>query len=123
MKLINNQIKPPAGHYSSAVAHNGFLFLSGILPSNPGSAGFEGEVNQVFASSKEVLALSGCTISDVVQCTAYIVGIENWPNFNKVYAEFFGDHKPARTVVPVAELHYGALVEVQIVAALPDGAG
>lgn len=119
MKLINNQANPPAGHYSSAVVHNGFVFLSGILPGKPGKGDFKDEANQAFTTSKEILALAGCSINDVVQCTAYIVGVENWPEFNQVYAAFFADHKPARTVVPVAELHYGSLVEVQIVAALP----
>jgi len=48
--------------------------------------------------------------------TAYIVGVENWPAFNRIYAEVFGDAKPARTVVPVPELHHGYLVEVEAIA-------
>jgi enamine deaminase RidA (YjgF/YER057c/UK114 family) len=52
----------------------------------------------------------------VVQCTAYIVDVRNWPEFNRVYADFFGGHRPARAVVPVPELHHGFLVELQMVA-------
>jgi enamine deaminase RidA (YjgF/YER057c/UK114 family) len=66
-----------------------------------------------------VLAAADCSFNDVVQCTAYIVGVENWPLFNRVYAEKFGSHKPARAVVPVPELHHGALVELQMVARRP----
>jgi 2-iminobutanoate/2-iminopropanoate deaminase len=52
----------------------------------------------------------------VVQCTAYISDVALWPQFNEIYASIFGSHKPARAVVPVAALHYGFQVEVQIVA-------
>jgi enamine deaminase RidA (YjgF/YER057c/UK114 family) len=55
----------------------------------------------------------------VVQCTAYIVGVANWPEFNRLYAERFGDHRPARAVVPVPELHHGFLVELQMTACKP----
>ena len=48
--------------------------------------------------------------------TAYIVGVENWPALNRVYAEVFGDAKPACTVVPVPELHHRYLVEVEAIA-------
>ena len=48
--------------------------------------------------------------------TAYIAGVENWPAFNRIYAEVFGEAKPARTVVPVPELHHGYLVEVEAIA-------
>jgi 2-iminobutanoate/2-iminopropanoate deaminase len=39
---------------------------------------------------------------------------------NAVYAEFFAAHKPARTVVPVAGLHFGYLVEMDVIAAVAD---
>lgn len=117
MELISNASNPPVGHYSQAVSSNGLVFLSGILPAKPGAGDFAGEVVQALDSCKEVLAQAQCTLDDVVQCTAYIVGVENWPEFNRVYKEVFGAHKPARTVVPVPELHHGCLVEIQIVAA------
>ena len=53
----------------------------------------------------------------VLKVNVYIVGIEHWPAFNRVYAELFGDAKPARAVVPVPELHFGYLVEVDAIAA------
>jgi len=110
---------PPAGHYSPAVVSNGFAFLSGVLPVNRESA-FAVQTNEVFENCKEILSASGCVLSDVVQCTAYIVGVENWDEFNRIYANIFGHHKPARTVVPVTELHYGALVEIQLIAKLAE---
>ncbi|WP_353194637.1 RidA family protein [Pusillimonas noertemannii] len=119
MRLIDNPTNPPAGHYSPAVVCNGFVFLSGVLPATRQPDDFKAEVGQVLEQSKKILARSGCGLADVVQCTAYIVGTGNWPAFNEVYASFFEQHKPARTVVPVPELHHGSLVEIQMIAALP----
>jgi reactive intermediate/imine deaminase len=111
---------PPGGHYSQAVQAGGFVFVSGMLPGadavSTGADNFERQVRAALQHCERVLAAAGCTFKDVVQCTAYIVGIENWPPFNRIYAECFGDHKPARAVVPVPELHHGFLVEVQMTA-------
>jgi 2-iminobutanoate/2-iminopropanoate deaminase len=110
----------PGGHYSQAVQAGGFTFVSGMLP-GPGVAtegpdNFERQVRATLGHCEHVLAEAGCKASDVVQCTAYIVGIGNWVPFNRIYAEHFGEHRPARAVVPVPELHHGFLVEVQMVA-------
>jgi enamine deaminase RidA (YjgF/YER057c/UK114 family) len=69
-----------------------------------------------------VLEAAGGTPSDLVRVTAYIVGVVNWPGFNQVYATRLGEARPARTVVPVPELHYGYLVEVDAIAVLPPDA-
>lgn len=118
----SNELPAPAGHYSQAVAVGSLVFLSGILPARddvvPG-ASFEAECASVFEQCEKVLRAAGCGFQDVVQCTAYIVGVENWPAFNGIYAGVFGTHKPARAVVPVPGLHYGFLVEVQLVAQRP----
>ncbi|MDB5861826.1 MAG: endoribonuclease [Ramlibacter sp.] len=113
-------LAPPQGHYSPAVRAGGLVFLSGMLANAPAAGepdSFEREVRAVFEQCRHVLAAADCGLEDVVQCTAYIVGIGNWPIFNGIYKDIFGDHKPARAVVPVPELHYGRLVEVQLVAA------
>ena len=53
---------------------------------------------------------------DVVMCHVYIPDMAGWDEVNLAYGEFFGDHKPARVVVPTRELHHGALVEIEAVA-------
>lgn len=120
MEFIQSpELPAPAGHYSQAVAAGGLVFLSGILPSSAevdASAVFDAQCASVFDQCEKVLRAAGCGFADVVQCTAYIVGVENWPAFNAAYARVFGTHKPARAVVPVPALHYGFLVEVQLVA-------
>jgi reactive intermediate/imine deaminase len=124
MELIDSDELPkPAGHYSQAVAAGGLVFLSGILPapaaSDAAPASFDEQCVAVFDQCQKVLRAAGCGFVDVVQCTAYIVGVEHWPAFNAGYARVFGTHRPARAVVPVPALHHGFLVEVQLVAEVP----
>ncbi|HUG23585.1 RidA family protein [Piscinibacter sp.] len=124
MNVIHTSDAPrPAGHYSQAVEEQGFVFLSGVLPDiasvNPSERDFTAQSEAVLRQCQAVLAAAGCTFDDVVQCTAYIVGVDNWPAFNAVYARSMGTHKPARAVVPVPELHHGFLVEVQMTAYRP----
>ena len=69
-----------------------------------------------------ILEAAGGTPADLVRVTAYIVGVTNWSRFNQVYAARLGDSRPARTVVPVPELHYGYLVEVDAIAVLAQNA-
>ena len=120
--IQSDELPAPAGHYSQAVAAGGLVFLSGILPARadlqPDSS-FEAQCASVFDQCEKVLRAAGCGFKDVVQCTAYLAGVEHWPAFNTCYAEVFGDHRPARAVVPVPALHYGFLVEVQLVAQRP----
>ncbi|MDB5776814.1 MAG: endoribonuclease [Herbaspirillum sp.] len=121
MQFISTPDVPaPGGHYSQAVEANGFVFVSGMLPISTSGAGaqgsFEEQARIVLQHCENVLAAAGCRLDHVVQCTAYIVGIDNWPVFNRIYSERFGAHRPARAVVPVPELHHGFLIEVQMTA-------
>ncbi len=121
MKTIFTPDAPtPGGHYSQAVEANGFLYVSGMLPTLTTPHGdmdsFEDQVRSVLQHCERVLDAAGYSLNDVVQCTVYIVGLDRWSTLNKIYAEWFGSHKPARAVVPVPELHHGALVELQMVA-------
>jgi 2-iminobutanoate/2-iminopropanoate deaminase len=111
----------PAGHYSQATALRDLVFVSGQLgprPDGQSTAGepFEDQAKQSIANMLAILAEAGCGPSDVLKVTAYIVGVDNWPGFNRVFAECFGDAKPARSVVPVPELHLGYLIEVEAIA-------
>lgn len=123
MELIqSDELPAPGGHYSQAVAAGGLVFLSGILPARdsvPPDASFEDQCASVFEQCEMVLRAAGCGLSDVVQCTVYLAGVEHWPAFNDLYARVFGAHKPARAVVPVPALHFGFLVEIQLVAQRP----
>ncbi|MEW6369846.1 MAG: RidA family protein [Pseudomonadota bacterium] len=121
--IQSGELPAAAGHYSQAVAAGGLVFLSGILPARTDlqpDSDFEAQCASVFDQCDKVLRAAGCGFADVVQCTAYLAGVEHWPAFNTFYAGVFGDHRPARAVVPVPALHYGFLVEVQLVAQRPS---
>lgn len=124
MEFIQSpELPAPAGHYSQAVVtRGGMVYVSGVLPARDlPDMGFEAQCASVFAQCEKILRAAGCGLDDVVQCTAYLAGVEHWPAFNTAYAGVFGDHRPARAVVPVPALHYGFLVEVQLVAEQPNG--
>ena len=75
----------------------------------------------MFRAKVLALAAAGAELHHVVKVTVYLTTEDHWAAFNAVYAEFFGDHRPARAVVPVGPLHYGFLVEVEAVAYVGSG--
>lgn len=124
MKFIKTANAPtPAGHYSQAVAVNGMLFVSGQLAVKPETrerllGSIEEQTLQTLKNVKAIVEAAGSDLSKVVKTTVYISDIELWGTVNKIYADFFGDHKPARAVVPTRALHHGFLVEIEAVALL-----
>ncbi|WP_407049731.1 RidA family protein [Methyloraptor flagellatus] len=125
---INTDRAPAAaGHYAQGKRADRTVYVSGQLPIRPDRAplpddGFATQAGQAIDNMLAVLEAAGGTPADLVKVTAYIVGVANWPLFNQVYADRLGDARPARTVVPVPELHYGYLVEVDAIAVI-DPAG
>ncbi|MDE2489037.1 MAG: RidA family protein [Alphaproteobacteria bacterium] len=115
-------VPPPGGHYSPAIVHGGLVYVSGQLGARPDGASaadqpFEDQARQALANLLAVLAAAGASPDRLLKVTAYIVGVDNWPAFNAVYAEVMGEARPARSVVPVPELHHGYLVEIDAIAA------
>lgn len=115
---------PPAGHYSPAVISNGLVFVSGILPINPvdgqklSDKSFAEQTRRVLENLALILEQSDSSISQLLKVTVYITDISDWEEFNIIYASKLGEHKPARTVVPVKELHFGFKIELDAIASL-----
>jgi len=114
----------PAGHYSQALIHGSLVFVSGQLPVDAASGAVvcssAGEqARAALANLAAILVAAGSSLHGVLRLTVYVSDIAYWPEINAVCAEVFGDHRPARTVVPTRDLHYGCLVEVDAIAALP----
>jgi len=124
MKSIATNSAPHArGHYSQAIVHAGVVYVAGQLPIVPEDPerrleGFEAQAERVIDNVLAILAAAGSGPERVLRSTVYIADVTHWPAFNAVYARKFGEHRPARTVVPVAALHYGYLVEMDAIAAL-----
>ena len=121
-----DQAPSPAGHYVQATVHNGLVYVSGQLPVLPDGthapeACFEDQARQALENLLNVVKAAGSSPEHLLKVTAYIVDVENWPGFNTIYAEKLATCKPARAVVPVPELHYGYLVEIDAIAAISSG--
>lgn len=122
-KILTTNAPVPAGHYSQAVVYNGMVFISGQIPIVPSTGEkltgpIEEQTLQVLTNIKAIVEASGSEISKIVKVTVYISDMELWGEVNKVYAAFFGDHKPARAIVPVKDLHYGCKIEMEAIAVL-----
>lgn len=114
-----------AGHYSQAVVYNGLVFVAGQLAIDPHTGArltgsIEEQTEQCLKNIGDILKAAGSDLSRVLKMTVYISDIEMWPAVNAVYARVMGDHRPARAVVPVKELHYGFKIEVEAIAAVND---
>lgn len=124
MKIIIPKDSPKAGgHYSPGVISNGMLYISGQLPVDPETGNtITGDVSahalRALQNMELILIAAGLSKENVVLCRVYISDVALWANVNSVYASFFGDHRPARVVVPSRSLHGGALVEVEAMAEL-----
>lgn len=121
MRIITSQKMPASnGHYSQCIEHNGLLYLSGQLPFDPMTRkmpeGIEKQTLQTLQNIALILEEAGSSIEKVIQVRIYIPQVELWNQVNQVYADFFGDHKPVRCVVPTRDLHFGALIEVEALA-------
>lgn len=122
MKTILTHYAPvPAGHYSQAISHQGLVFVAGQLPLDPSGqmveGGIEAQVRRTMANVEAILKAANSGLDSILKTTIYIPDIALWPEINRLYAEIMGDHKPARAVIPCGELHYGALLEMEVIAA------
>ena len=122
MNLLHTDRAPKAiGPYSQAVRAGNLLYTSGQIPLDPETGelvteSFEAMVRRVFDNLAAVLESGGASFRHVVKTTVFLKSMSDFAVLNGIYAEYFGDHKPARSTVAVAELPKGALVEVEMVA-------
>ncbi len=127
MRFISTEDAPrPGGHYSQAVVHQGVVYVAGQLPIVPETGEkclgtVEEQTERTLLNLEAVLKAAGSGKDRVLRVTVYVSDISLWGRVNEVYAGFFGGHRPARTVVPTRDLHYGFLVEIDAVAATDAG--
>ena len=125
MDIVSSPDAPAAvGPYSHAVRTGGLLFCSGQVALDPATNTFlDGSVTeqarQVFVNVRAVLAAAGAGLSDVVKATVFLADMGDFAAVNAVYAEAFGDHRPARSTVAVRGLPVGARVEIEVIAEVP----
>ena len=111
----------PAGHYSQAIVHGNTVYVSGQLAIDPQTGekrlgSIEEQTEQALKNVAEILKAANSDISQVLKTTVYVSDIALWERVNAVYAKFFGEHRPARAVVPTRNLHYGFQIEIEAIA-------
>jgi len=121
IKVFTDKAPTPAGHYSQAVVSNGMVYVAGQLGIRPDGTKMIGEpienqTRQIFENISAILAEAGSAIEQIVRVTIYVSDGDNWTRVNQTYMDIFGDHKPARAVVPSRDLHYGLDIEITVIA-------
>lgn len=116
-----SDLPAPGGHYSHAAVAGGLVFISGLLPVDPAGNALADEpfgvqVTQVFHNLDTVLTSCGSSRSQLAQIRVYLTDVGLWGPFNALYADWMGDHRPARCIVPVPALHFGVALELEAVA-------
>ena len=124
MDIISTDRAPKAlGPYSQAIRANGFVFCSGQIPIDPAAGAVvattvEDQTRQAITNLRQVLEAAGSGLDKVVKTTVFISDMNDFAALNAVYAELFGDSKPARSCVQAARLPKDVRVEIEAIAAL-----
>lgn len=122
MEIISTNEAPKAiGPYSQAIRIDNVLYTSGQIGLDPSTGnlvdgGFAEQARRVFENLKAVLAAGGSGFNNVVKATVYLTDLANFTALNEIYASYFGDTKPARSTIGVAQLPKGGLVEIDLIA-------
>ena len=122
MDILSTDLAPKAvGPYSQAVRTGGLIFCSGQIPIDPAvnavtAVTVEDQTRQAITNLRHVLEAAGSGLDRVVKTTVFITDMDAFARVNAVYAELFGETKPARSCVQVARLPKGVMVEIEAIA-------
>jgi len=124
IQVIHSESAPKAvGPYSQAIAHAGVLYASGQIGLDPKLGKMvgddvEAQARQVTKNLTAVLQEAGAGIHDILKMNIFLVDMDDFPLVNTIYAQWLGEHRPARATVAVAALPLGAKVEMDLIARL-----
>lgn len=121
MNYISTPNAPKAiGPYSQALNVGDFIFTSGQIALKPDGSLNDGDIQtqttQVLTNLSEVLKEGGSSLGQVVKTTIFLADMGDFAEVNKIYAAFFGEHKPARSTVAVKTLPLNVKVEIEAIA-------
>ena len=121
MKEVSTTKAPAAiGPYVQGMIVNNMFYSSGQIPLTAEGVMVEGDIvaqtQQVFENLKAVLAEAGTSLDRVVKTTVFMADMNDFPEMNVIYANYFGEHKPARSAVEVARLPKDARIEIEVIA-------
>ena len=122
MDVISTEKAPQAlGPYSQAIRANGFIFCSGQIPIDPDAGTVvattaEEQARQAITNLRNVLEAAGSGLDKVVKTTVFLGDMNDFAAVNGVYAELFGETKPARSCVQAARLPKDVKIEIEAIA-------
>jgi 2-iminobutanoate/2-iminopropanoate deaminase len=122
-KVVQTDRAPAAiGPYSQGIAAAPWLFVSGQLGIQPEtgelvSPDFAPQARQALENLRQIVLAAGSDLDQVSAVDVFVTNIEDFAEFNKIYVEYFSEHRPARAVVEVRALPKGACVEIKCIAA------
>ena len=124
-KIISTKNAPQAiGPYSQAVVVDGILYSSGQIGLKPDGELIGDDVSsqtkQVLENLKAVLAEAGATLNDVIKTTIFLDNMDDFGVVNKIYEEYFGSNRPARSTVAVKTLPKNVKIEIDCIAKVPN---
>lgn len=121
MERVSTPNAPAAvGPYSQGIVVERFIYTAGQVGLDPRTGklvegGLEAETRQALANLAAILDAAGTGLDHVVKTTVFLADMRDFPAMNAIYAEAFGDHRPARSTVQAAALPLGARVEIEAV--------
>ena len=123
-RIIPPGVPVPKSPYSPAVKAGGFIFVSGQGPNDPVTnqmsfGDIRHETRVVLNNVKRILEGCGASMADVVKCSVFLGDGKDFAAMNEIFAEFFGDHKPARTTVEAKFAVPQMKVEIDCIAYKP----
>lgn len=122
MKVIKTKKAPAAlGPYEAGIKVGNFIFTSGQIPVNPKTnelvtGPIELQARQSLENIKGILEEEGYSLNDVVKTTVFLADINDFAAVNKVYGEYFSEHKPARSCLQVGRIPKNAGLEIEVIA-------
>jgi 2-iminobutanoate/2-iminopropanoate deaminase len=123
-KIYPSSLSYPKGHYSPAIVHQQTVYVAGQLPIDengvPQLGSIEAQTELCLQNLETILLAAGSDRDHVLKVGIFVSDISTWPKVNEVYARFFGEHRPARMVIPCNTLNYGCGIELDCVAAVAE---
>lgn len=121
MKIISTDKAPAAvGPYSQAIVDGGIVYASGQIPMDPATGEMKTDISEAARQSltnlKNLLEASGSDLDNVLKVNIFITDMGKFGELNEVYAEFFANHRPARSCVEVTALPKDAVLEIEAIA-------
>ncbi len=106
--------------FSRAVRVGNAVHLSGTGPVGADNEDVAGQTRRIFAIAEKALTEAGASFNDVVRTRMYLTHVEDWESVGRVHGEFFGNIRPAATMLVVAALlNPNWRIEIEFDAVIP----